>query len=219
MPAIEYSKYLDADFVYPKSAEYKCDEGYETEDKSKSFEVSCIPDGDFKPMKRCQAVKRGEVPDLAKSQYHRSAIMFYPDVLPVQCNLGFAADAKKHDETTFDVKCKSNKALDIPYPQGCVPKDCGTLSEVNNGKASGNTYFGSVALAQCDTGFSFDQSTAPEATEEKITCQTDGKYAKLGECKRILCGVAAGVEHTKRPGGKMVYEDIEKYIHIECKID
>ena len=50
----------------------------------------------------------------------------------------------------------------------------------------GDTFFGAVAMATCDTGFSFDQSPAIASKQERIFCQADGKYAKVGECKRIF---------------------------------
>jgi Notch-like protein len=214
LPSIDHAKYdATTSFEFPEKPEYACDEGYSVDGKAsgaKKFVAPCESTGEFSGVAQCDPVACPTIPTQPEADYDMSAMLVYPQTTPVECNEGFALDKDKHDEKKYTIECKSDGKLDIPH-NGCVAVDCGALPEVENAKVSGSTTFGTKATVTCNTGYSIDQTTAPESESFDFICQSTGKFEETKDCKRIKCGKGPAVEHTKRDTGVKVFEDTVKY--------
>lgn len=201
---------------------YVCADGYTTTGEASGaskFDLECGHEGLFLPevFPICAPVKCGKPPDFSKANYPESE-MFFPAVVPYQCDNGYSLDGTTKEEVLgFSIRCRKDGTFTrLPVTEHkCKKIVCGTFPEVANAEYNKNASPGKFEESieyKCKDGHTVDGS-AQGQTSWAVTCQASGEFTSSFECLPITYAVMGrmknAVNNAPIPGGKAVltYED------------
>eukprot|EP00929_Paragymnodinium_shiwhaense_P017573 TRINITY_DN126_c0_g1_i2.p1 TRINITY_DN126_c0_g1~~TRINITY_DN126_c0_g1_i2.p1 ORF type:complete len:3378 (+),score=908.37 TRINITY_DN126_c0_g1_i2:86-10135(+) len=112
VPHQKYGKFEEgATLVYPNKIEVKCNEGYTAGDplaeRVPTYNVACLPDGDFDMPVNCQPLNCGKAPEVTNAESVKGSTEF-GGKLDVVAEAGYSSDGTTGGAKAFEIKCKKD---------------------------------------------------------------------------------------------------------------
>jgi hypothetical protein len=138
---------------------------------------------------------------------------FYQKHVVYRCAEGHTLNGSATGNNHFEIECQASK--DFTEVKACEPIKCGSLPEVEHGKAAKTSAtFNQSVRFDCDEGHTVD-GTAGGDHGFTVVCQSTGTFGEAQACKPVSCGEPDTVANAARPSGNLYYKDKINYTCFE----
>jgi hypothetical protein len=220
---VQHSLSLSREYFFSESVQIVCEEGYTINglaSGNKAFSVTCMANGGFSAVQKCQPVRCGPPPSTTGSKLVSkvSGDQYYPVELEYECDNGYSLDQRPSGSKSFTLQCSSggdfvwteNRELFIPH---CRRVSAGMSPLIEYGfYARREMFFEDSVWVFAETGYSIG-GLPDQGLMFLMTVSADGNYEGVQRFQPVSCGHKPDIEHghSDFKGSDIKFGDVLTY--------